>query len=320
MSGFLLSADDIGVYDSLRKSLESEDLVLFAGSGLSAQAATKDGRRPPGWKRLLREMASWARETNLLEDDDQLAIAELVEKGFLIDAGQELADCLKAQLQRCVAQIILANEAETGLAHELAASINFRAYLTTNYDGFLEDAYGRVHGVALKKFYERTLYNVMDAWRRKERFILKLHGDISDPETLILGTRSYERLMDHDEGYISCLENIISNASALFVGFGGSDPDIDGITSRVAQFDGRLRRHWMVVPQGELPPLRAKRLTLDRGIQVIEYTHDEKRDRNHEGLVRFLENLALPQPVSKKRAGSSRPRGAFAASTVGSRS
>jgi SIR2-like protein len=320
MAEFVYRADDPELYRPLRNSLETEDLVLFAGSGLSAQAETDDGRRPPLWKGLLTGMAGWARETNLLEEEEERAITELLEAGFLIDAGQELADCLQTQLQRCVAAIILANEAKTGHAHQLAAKINFRAYLTTNYDGFLEEAYSRLHGVALKKFYERTLFNVMDAWRRKERFILKLHGDISDPETLILGTRSYERLLDRDEGYISCLENIISNASVLFVGFGGSDPDLDSITSRVAQFDGRLRRHWMVVPQGELPPLRAKRLANDRGIQVIEYDHDPKRDPTHKGLVAFLERLAQPQPVPATAGRPSRPRGAFAASTVGARS
>jgi hypothetical protein len=320
VTGHLLRSDDPDVYAPLRRSLEANELVLFAGSGLSAQAETDDGRRPPLWSGLLGQMATWACDSSLLDAEDERAIGQLIESGYFIEAGQELAERLEAQLQRCLSTILLANEAKTGRAHELVAKIGFRAYLTTNYDGFLEEAYSRLHGVALQKYYERTILNVWEAWRQKEKFIFKLHGDISDPETLILGTRSYERVMGVESQYINCLEFIISNASVLFMGFGGSDPDLDSITSRVAQFDGRLKRHWMVVPEGELPVLKAKRLASDRGIRVVEYPHDKKRDPTHQGLVSFLEKLGQPEPVAKEAGRTSRPLGSFAASTVGARS
>jgi hypothetical protein len=82
-----------------------------------------------------------------------------------------------------------------------------------------------------------------------------------------------------------------------------------------------MKRHWMVVPRGELPPLRAKRLANDRGIQVVEYPHDPESDPSHSGLVAFLEKLVEPEPVPKPTTnGQSRPPGSFAASTVGARS
>ena len=43
--------------------------------------------------------------------------------------------------------------------------------------------------------------------------------------------------------YRSCAEAIFAMASALFLRFGGSDPDLDGIIGRVAAFDGRSKRH-----------------------------------------------------------------------------
>jgi hypothetical protein len=320
VTNHLLRTDDPDLYADLRRSLEANELLLFAGSGLSAQAATDDGRRPPLWKGLLGQMAKWACASRLLDDEDEKAIGQLIEQGYLIEAAQELAEQLDADLRRCVSAVILANEARTGRAHELAAEINFRAYLTTNYDGFLEEAYSRLHGEALQKYYERTISEVREAWRQREKFIFKLHGDIADPDTLILGTRSYERVMGPDNAYTKILEFLISNASVLFVGFGGTDPDLDGITSRVAEFDGRRPRHWMLVPEGELPVLKAKRLRRDRGIRVVEYPHNKKRDPHHQGLVAFFEHLAEPEPVAKKAGRAARPRGAFAASTVGARS
>jgi hypothetical protein len=79
-------------------------------------------------------------------------------------------------------------------------------------------------------------------------------------------------------------------SSVLFIGFGGSDPDLDGLLSKVAAFDGRRSRHWIVVPEGRFPALKAKRLLKDKGISVIQYKHDE-HDENHPELVKFLKAL-----------------------------
>jgi hypothetical protein len=78
--------------------------------------------------------------------------------------------------------------------------------------------------------------------------------------------------------------------SILFVGFGGADPDLDGLLSKVAAFDGRRGRHWMIVPRGQFPSLKAKRLLRDRGVTIVEYN----RDDTHSELVNFLETLATP--------------------------
>jgi hypothetical protein len=135
-----------------------------------------------------------------------------------------------------------------------------------------------------------SIDGVLEQFREDRPFILKLHGDISHRGSIVLGDRSYERLLYRASDYRDCLQSVISMASVLFVGFGGSDPDLDGLISKVAAFDGRRKRHWMVVPEGQFPPLKAKRLYLDKGIQVVQYTPDG----DHSALVRFLEILARP--------------------------
>ena len=167
----------------------------------------------------------------------------------------------------------------------------FRAFLTTNYDTLLEDAYTHVAGRSLPKYYETSLDSVMQAFRDRQPFILKLHGDIQSESPVILGDRSYQRLR-HSDQYARCLNALFSTCSVLFVGFGGSDPDLDGLLSEVAEFDGRRHRHWMLAPASKFPRLKARRLQADRGISVIEYHVDE----SHSGLVRFLRDLAEPNP------------------------
>jgi hypothetical protein len=290
MSTYVSDIDDENIYSSLSKVLSSRNLILFAGSGLSAQASSPDGKHPPLWKPLLEDMIAWCIRERLLEAATAAEIQNLIDGGFVIDAGQEMQEILDepAQLQRCLEEVMLYDKARSGEVHRLITRLPFRGYLTTNYDEFIEGEFRSQNGVPLKKYYQPTLEGVLETYRNYEQFIVKLHGDINDPSSIILGNRSYETLLYTNHTYRQCLETIFAMSSILFVGFSGSDPDIEGITSRVAAFDGRSRRHYMLVTKGSMPSLKAKRFWKDKGINIIEYSHDEA----HSGLVRFLSELS----------------------------
>src|SRR4030095_7906339 len=121
----------------------------------------------------------------------------------------------------------------------------------------------------------------------KKPFIIKLHGDLTERKSIVLGSRAYERVLYSNNSYCRCLDTIFATASVLFVGFGASDPDLEAITSRVAAFDGHTPRHWMLLSSGSIPRLKAKRLRKDKGIRVIQY----QRDETHSGLITFLKSL-----------------------------
>lgn len=238
-------------------------------------------------------MVSWLVDQRLLDREDAQEIQQLVEHDYLVEAGQEVQEALETSaLQRCVGDVILSNEAKASEAHRLIVQIPFRAYLTTNYDEFIEGEYRAQKGTNLLKFYEKNIDGVLETYRSKKPFVLKLHGDINDPTSIVLGNRSYEKLLYTSNTYRSCLESIFSISSLLFVGFSGSDPDLEGIVTRVAGFDGRSRRHWMLVPDSGFPSLKAKRLSKDKGINVIAY----QIDKEHSGLCKFLRNLASVRP------------------------
>ena len=296
MNTYLFGEDDEQVYVKLREAINSETLIIFAGSGLSAQATTDDGKHPPLWKGLLEGMVNWCLKSRFIDFEHSKDISELINEGYLIEAGQELEEILaeKSHLQQCLSEILLCNQAKLSEAHELIVQIPFSAYLTTNYDEFIEGAFWAKKEKRLQQFYGRTLDSVFEAYRRKEPFIFKLHGNISDPESIVLGYRSYEKLLYSNEINQNCLQTIFTMSSVLFIGFGGSDPDFEKIISNVAKSDGRQKRHWMVVPSGSLPLLKAKRLWLDNGINVIQY----KRDSTHSGLINFLRKLKTHPPLS----------------------
>ncbi len=295
MSVYLHDIEDDDIYEDVCRALQSKELVLFAGAGLSAQAKTDDGRHPPMWTGLLTGMIDWCCNHRMISTDEADGIRELVNAKFLADAGQELQDILgePAHLQECLADVLLCNRAKISDAHRLVVRYPFRAYLTVNYDEFIEGAYWNQHGRRIQRFYQPTIEGVLRTYRQHDPFIFKLHGDISDPSSVVLGNRSYDDVLYFNSPYQRCIESIFSMSSVLFVGFGANDPDLEGIISRVAALDGRVARHWIVTTNDTFPPLKIKRLRQDKGINVICY----QRDNEHSGLVKFLAKLGQPRGI-----------------------
>ena len=296
MNTYLFEEDDIQVYERLREALNLNNLIIFAGSGLSAQATTDDGKHPPLWKGLLEGMVNWCLKKGLIDTMYLQDFLKLINGDYLIEAGQELEEILtnKSQLQQCLNDVLLCNQAKISEAHKLIVQIPFRAYLTTNYDGFIEDAFLTEKGMKLKPFYRRTREGVAEAYRNNEPFIFKLHGDINDSHSIVLGSQSYEKLLYSNENDQLGLQTLFMMSSVLFIGFGGSDPNIEKIIHTVAMSDGNRKRHWMLIPSHTFPLLKAKRLWKDKGINVIQY----KKDPTHSGLINFLRKIKTPPSLS----------------------
>lgn len=296
MTPYFCSADDPKVLTELRSTIYRAECILVIGSGLSAHAWTKEGQYPPSWKGLLEKITHWSSEKGLIDQETTEGIHVLLREGFLIEAGQEIEEHLRehSQQDQCLKEALLYDETMVNEIHCLIAKIPFRAYLTTNYDTFIETAYHLVKGITLAKFYETSIQGAIIQYReyskRENRpFILKLHGDIDNPNSIILGDRAFERFLHRASNYERDLEKLLAMSSILFIGFGKADHDFEGFLTKIDVF-GQSNRHWMVVPEGLLPALKAKRLWKDRGVRIIQYKDDEV----HSKLVAFLNELTAP--------------------------
>lgn len=278
---------DEQVYARLSDALVRQDLILFAGAGLSAQATTPHGDTPPLWRECLEQMTLWCLREGLLSDDLASQIQESLDRGLLLEAAQELEDVAQpaTALQRCLTDVLHYSTAETSRAHKAATRIRFRGFITTNYDDLIENAYVVTQRRALPRFYEDTAATMLDSWRRRQQFILKMHGDLVKPASIILGSRSYDRIMYSNEAFSRAIETIIGASSLLFVGFGGTDPNLERLLARTAIFDGRSKRHWLLTSASSMPSLRAKRLWEDKGLNIVTYPGP------HSQVITFLNRL-----------------------------
>ncbi len=116
-----------------------------------------------------------------------------------------------------------------------------------------------------------------------------MHGDLDRPESIILGSRSYNNLLYQSPNYLSFLETLFTTQTVLFIGFGGSDPDFDYLIDRLSTiFSRTLNKHFMLVADDKFNFTEKRRLLIDKRLETIEY--DPKN--NHEQVGVFIKKLA----------------------------
>ena len=183
--------------DYLIKQISEGRVVLFLGSGASADSSSKDGRKPPtgnGLSQLLsRKFLGGKYDNASLAQVGDFAISE----SDLITVQQYIKS--------------LFEDFEPTVAHRITTSFRWHGIVTTNYDLLVEKAYEEPHSKPaqiLQKFVEHG-----DRIEEKLRDpnsvpFLKLHGCITrasnDSCPLILSVDQYltyrkcrERIFNH---------------------------------------------------------------------------------------------------------------------------
>lgn len=274
----------------LIESISKGECVLFLASGLSSKVIRSNGKPLPSWTSFLEELLSWAQSKRVPFNSDPNEIKEMISKGNLLMAAEELQGLINPnEFGEFLNEVFRDKDVKPTKSHNLLTKIPFKSILTTNYDALIEGAYTISSGGQIpKKFTQCDLDSALSPLRKKDFFIFKMHGDIDRPNTIILGTRSYNNLIYKSPEYLSFLETLFTTHTVLFMGFGGSDPDLDYLMDRLSTiFSRTLNKHFILVPKSKFNFTEKRRLLLDKRLEVIEY--DPQND--HEHVHSFIENL-----------------------------
>ena len=248
-------------------------LVVVTGSGVSAALAT-DGAvsAPATWHAVLVQLRSrfaerlgeHARELDLLLDARPRAADYLIEAATLVREAVGASEYRDA-----VVQLTAARPDARSMLHELIEELEPLGIITFNYDLGHENACRarRGEGHRLRRAVysdERKLRAVLkDDFQ--SRFLLKAHGCISRPKTIVLDRASYREVMARQPGYRAFAQHVLARFSALIVGFGLNDPDFeDLLQSFEATFGGGVGEHVYIWKRGQREDEEARALVLRR--------------------------------------------------------
>lgn len=150
----------------------------------------------------------------------------------------------------------------------LVALNNCKIFYTTNYDDFLERAFqlsGRAHRVVAVEAH-------MGSNSGSETEIVKFHGDLNNPEQIVLTESQYEKRLRFDSALDTKLRSDLQGRVLLFIGYSFRDPNVSYLfrlsktllENQAGAFPGV--RAYITVPE---PSEFENELFKERGIEVI---------------------------------------------------
>ncbi|MBE3069019.1 MAG: SIR2 family protein, partial [Planctomycetes bacterium] len=234
--------------EPLLHALEQDRLVAFIGAGTSRRCYSKTRAPLPDWPALLGRLVEWAAARQVFDAQAVDDLQELLRhKEFLMVAQECREQVGDDQLAEFLADVFNPDGVVPARVHELLSAIPFRGYVTTNYDNLLERAHVRVHKRQLCTVFPETVGGAFERPQRN-RPLLKLHGDVDVPASIVLGHRDYLRMIWTHE-YAEFMRGLMANFTLLFVGYRLADSDVLLPLDQLAH-EGVKCRHYLLSQQG----------------------------------------------------------------------
>ena len=274
------AAPEVPVPRQLLVHLREGRLVLFAGAGLSVQAGL------PTWR-------------SLIEDVVQRTVAEAVEGeqasaelAAMLAAGKwlQIADHCKEKLgpggyARLLSERLRDAGRPVPEVHRLAVRLPFAAWITTNYDKLLERAYAEERGGLPKTLTNLDTAALGQLLFDAAPFMLKAHGDLDRPESLVFTSRDYRDHIHANTAFSTAFSAILLTHSVLFVGYSLSDPDFNLLLDRqLLTFQGFVPERYALM--SGIGKVEEEYLWRVCRIRVIPYP-----EGRHESVPRFFQQL-----------------------------
>ena len=275
---------------SLVRYLVEKRCVLFCGSGLSAWA------KLPTWTKLLEDIVrQLADET---PDDANLdELNRLLAQGKLLEIADHCKEALGRRYNEILSEQLRGATGDIPAPHKVVVQLPFANIVTTNYDKLLERAYASV-GSLPKTPTHADCETLGPLLFDGGFFILKAHGDIDRPESMVLTTRDYQNIIHANPAFNSLFSALLLTKSVLFLGYSLNDPDFQLLFDRqLTIFRGSVpERYALMTGVGKV-----ERDVLWRTARIRVLPYDEGK---HEQVLEFLQTLltqvneqaAKPQP------------------------
>lgn len=274
---------------SLAKYLKEGRCILFAGAGLSRWAGL------PTWPKLIEDIFAEVRQERPEGPEAVAELESLIAERKYLEVADHCKERLKQRYATVLSELLQGGNAEVPEPHRLIMRMPFAAWITTNYDQLLEKAYVKERNDWPKVYTHLDAKNFGTLLLDGTPFILKAHGDIYKPETLVLTARDYSTIIHSNPPFNAFFSALLLTRAVLFVGYSLSDPDFRLLFDRqLATFQGEVPERFALM--SGVGDIESQVLDRTAGVRVLSYDQGD-----HGAVLEFLQTLhdqVRPAPVA----------------------
>ena len=279
-----------GNRENVERLLANEgNIVPFVGSGFSMPAC-------PGWSEFLEILYRDLKESKFLTDADSQKYQEIKisDRYYRLE---EMADFLVQKAHGLKFEQVLKTSFEKSLPPSMTHKFDlfYKAFpglkITTNFDTLIEAI--RPAGENMVTFYGYQPDELNRMFTHiKDNCLLKIHGDIGNPHSIILTRKQYEDIYGDSDGFKieaalpKFLERVFTNSSVLFI---GCSLETDR-TVMILRSLKDVRDHFAIMP---LPKTEDKQIELNRRMSALRIS--PIWITNFDQIEIILKELALPR-------------------------
>jgi hypothetical protein len=283
--------DAAALLDGLVGEIHERRVVLFVGSGISA------GLGLPTWEDFIGRLGT---EVGIAPDEFRELSSDFRSLAEFYRLEKRSLDDLCSQMAR--EWRVGDDELAASRAHSLIVRLGFPVVYTTNYDHLLERAY-ELDGKRFNKVVTaRDLAHLDPALPT----IVKFHGDLDDPSSLVLAETDYLRRLTFEQPLDLKLTADAFGNAVLFIGYSVSDINLrlllfrlHGIWRASGHEDARPRSYVLMTK-----PNRVQERILDSwGVAPLIAAEEDE----NEAVSRFLAELCA-RCGGRPRRKNGRPR------------
>ena len=229
------------------------ELVVVTGAGISTDLRTASNARLPTWGQLLQSLESGNRDRSNSQREELLRrllpqhYVSSVHGNALIEAAELLSEAYpKGEFEQKVADLCAEAPRTTTKTHKAIEKLNPAGVITFNYDQAHETAFEDRANVILYSD-DNSLRGAISRKLDDPPFLLKAHGCISEPQSLVLTGSSYRAVMARHRAYRAFLQHTLAQYTILIVGFALRDRDFDQmLLTMEVEFGSAIRPHGVI--------------------------------------------------------------------------
>ncbi|MCO5399191.1 SIR2 family protein [Ralstonia soli] len=273
--------------------------VLFFGSGVSANARSADGKsRPPTWAELLNAAAA-----DMEAKAPQVAneVRTFVERGDVLTAAEIVRRVLgPRKLTALLRRNLVTPQFRAAPIHDALIALDFRITLTPNFDSLYETRAMALNPSAVVCHYSDR--SVATRLRDEPDLIIKTHGSMSEPASLIFSRCDYIHARSRYRAFYGLVEALLRTYTFLFVGCGIDDSDMRALLEAYGADHPGAERHYFVAAADTFSDLTASVLADALNLHVLRY---DAPAADHAALVDAFKMLRAQ--VDAERAAMRNP-------------